>query len=74
MLSQEGLVRLAPLLKWREIPFREELAKQIPIPISIENDANAAALAEVYFGERAARRVDMPKGINLLRCYSGDLL
>jgi predicted NBD/HSP70 family sugar kinase len=56
MLSQDGVVRLAPLLKWREIRLREELAKRIAIPIFIENDANAAALAEVYFGESAGER------------------
>jgi predicted NBD/HSP70 family sugar kinase len=56
MLSQDGIVRLAPLLKWRDVPFREELAKRIPMPIFIENDANAAALAEVYFGSCAGER------------------
>jgi len=49
MLSQDGIVRLAPLLKWKDVPFREELAKRIQIPIFIENDANAAALAEEFF-------------------------
>jgi predicted NBD/HSP70 family sugar kinase len=56
MLSPAGIVRLAPLLKWKEVPLREELAKRIPIPIFIENDANAAALAEVYFGSCAGER------------------
>ncbi|MGA8482304.1 MAG: ROK family transcriptional regulator [Chthoniobacterales bacterium] len=56
MLSQDGIVRLAPLLKWKDVPFREELAKRITIPIFIENDANAAALAEVYFGSCAGER------------------
>jgi predicted NBD/HSP70 family sugar kinase len=50
MLSQTGVVRLAPFLKWRDVPLRDELAKQIALPIFIENDANAAALAEAYFG------------------------
>ncbi len=53
MLSPNGFVRLAPLLKWRDIPFREELIKQISIPVFVENDANAAALAELYFGDSA---------------------
>jgi predicted NBD/HSP70 family sugar kinase len=56
MLTPDGLVRLAPLLKWRDLPLRKELARQIPLPILIENDANAAALAEVYFGTCAGER------------------
>jgi predicted NBD/HSP70 family sugar kinase len=56
MLSPEGLVRLAPLLNWRDVPLRKELARQIPLPIFIENDANAAALAELYFGSCTGAR------------------
>jgi Transcriptional regulator/sugar kinase len=56
MLSPDGVVRLAPLLKWKGVGLREELAKRISIPVFVENDANAAALAEVYFGDCAGER------------------
>ena len=38
---------------WHHVPFREEFAKHISIPIHIENDANVAALAESVAGVSA---------------------
>ncbi|HSN93472.1 MAG TPA: ROK family transcriptional regulator, partial [Anaerolineaceae bacterium] len=45
-----GLLRVAPNLNWVEIPIRDILAKYLDCPIYVENEANAAALGEYYFG------------------------
>ncbi|HEX3354742.1 MAG TPA: ROK family protein [Terriglobales bacterium] len=35
---------------WRNFPLAEEVGKIYRLPVNIDNDANAAALAEVYWG------------------------
>lgn len=50
-----GLLRVAPNLNWVDIPVRDVLAEYFDCPIYVENEANAAALGEYYFG--AARNV-----------------
>jgi glucokinase-like ROK family protein len=45
-----GQLRLAPNLKWREVPIRTMLAEQFSLPVYVENEANTAALGEYYFG------------------------
>jgi len=50
-----GLLRVAPNLHWVDVPIRDVLAGHFDCPIYVENEANAAALGEYYFG--AARNV-----------------
>lgn len=38
------------LAPWRDIPLGEVIAEEVGLPVWIENDANAAALAEYYIG------------------------
>jgi glucokinase len=38
------------LLGWVDVPLRDELARALDLPVWLENDANAAALAEWRFG------------------------
>jgi glucokinase-like ROK family protein len=45
-----GLLRLAPNLQWTNVPIRDVLAGYFDCPIYVENEANAAALGEYYFG------------------------
>jgi glucokinase-like ROK family protein len=45
-----GLLRLAPNLHWVNVPVRDVLANYFDCPIYVENEANAAALGEYYFG------------------------
>lgn len=45
-----GLLRLATNLHWENVPVRDLLARQFNCPIYVENEANAAALGEYYFG------------------------
>jgi predicted NBD/HSP70 family sugar kinase/predicted transcriptional regulator len=39
-----------PYFKWREWPIAAELSAITGLPVTIDNDANAAALAELWFG------------------------
>jgi glucokinase len=43
-------VRFAPHLAWRDAPVAERMAKLLGLPVVVEHDANAAALAERHFG------------------------
>lgn len=43
-------VVFAPHLAWRDEPIRDRLAARLGLPVSLENDANAAAWAEYRFG------------------------
>ncbi|MEO7751962.1 MAG: ROK family glucokinase [Terracoccus sp.] len=43
-------VVFAPHLSWRNEPLRDALAQRIALPITVDNDANAAAWAEATFG------------------------
>ncbi|MHC1783900.1 MAG: ROK family protein [Anaerolineaceae bacterium] len=45
-----GLLRTAPNLHWENVPVRDVLATHFDCPIYVENEANAAALGEYYFG------------------------
>jgi glucokinase-like ROK family protein len=47
---RSGILVFEPNMGWRDIPLRDRLASKLRLPAFIENDANAAALAERYFG------------------------
>lgn len=47
---EEGLVYQAPNLGWENVPISEILEEKTSIPVNLENDANAAALGEKWFG------------------------
>lgn len=44
------VVRFAPHLSWRDAPVADRIAERIGLPVVVEHDANAAALAERHFG------------------------
>ncbi len=51
VVTDDGVVKIAPNLKgWKNIALKETLAGFFDIPISIDNDANTAALAELELG------------------------
>ena len=53
---RSGILRIAPNLHWQDVPIQDILHRRFRIPIYVENEANAAALGEYFFG--AARGVD----------------
>jgi glucokinase len=48
--ADQSTIYYAPNIAWRNEPLREKLERRVPLPIVIENDANAAGWAEYRFG------------------------
>jgi glucokinase len=48
--AQRATVMFAPNLAWRDEPLQESLQRRLGLVVVVENDANAAAWAEVRFG------------------------
>jgi glucokinase-like ROK family protein len=46
----EGVLSFAPNLHWHDIPLRQMFSEQFRLKVFVENDANAAAVAEHLFG------------------------
>lgn len=47
---EDGSVVRSVNLGWRDVPLAERLEGLLDVPVFVENDANAGALAEVWFG------------------------
>ena len=45
-----GSVIFVPDFKWRDFPIGEMISQLTGLPVTIDNDANAVALAELWFG------------------------
>jgi glucokinase-like ROK family protein len=54
--GRQGKLVFAPNLKWSNVPLRLMWSQRFVLPVFVENEANAAALGEYYFG--SARGVD----------------
>ena len=50
-----GNVIFVPYFKWRDLPIAETISKATGLPVTIDNDANAVALAELWFGRPEVR-------------------
>ena len=51
IIDGQGVVRVSPNLSgWQDIPLRQMLSSALPFPVFVENDANAHALGEAWFG------------------------
>jgi predicted NBD/HSP70 family sugar kinase len=71
IVTPDGVITTAANLGWADIPLAAELSSQLDLPVYVVNDANAAALAEVIFGEPTAPdlicvRVDEGVGAGLV--------
>jgi predicted NBD/HSP70 family sugar kinase len=55
---EDGLVRTAPNLGWRDVALAEPLARALSaqVPVTVANDADLGALAESAAGQRWAPR------------------
>lgn len=54
---ESGAALFVPHFKWRNWPLAEELSKSTGLPVMVDNDANAAALAELWLGRPEIRDV-----------------
>lgn len=45
-----GTAIYVPYFKWRDIPIAKQISSAVGSPVTIDNDANAVALAELWFG------------------------
>lgn len=55
--TKAGIIINAPNIPgWQKVPLAAKLGKQFRLAVKVENDANAAALAEVIFGAAAGYR------------------
>ena len=50
------MVRFAPHLPWRDADVAARLGERLPIPVSLEHDANSAAWGEYRFGAARGAR------------------
>lgn len=50
LIDREGYLVFGPNLGWRDFALAKETARLLPAPVVIENDTNAAAIAEREFG------------------------
>lgn len=46
----EGRLVFSPNLGWNDVPLRLLLETELKLPVFVENDANAAALSELWYG------------------------
>jgi glucokinase len=70
-------VRFAPHLAWRDAPVADRIAERLALPVVVEHDANAAALAERRFGAAAGAAtvvfVAIGTGIGAALLLDGEL-
>jgi predicted NBD/HSP70 family sugar kinase len=50
-----GNVIFVPYFQWRDLPIAGPISQATGLPVTIDNDANAVALAELWFGRREVR-------------------
>jgi glucokinase len=55
--DDRATVLFSPHLAWRNEPLRDALKGRIGLPVTVENDANAAAWAEYRYGAARGERV-----------------
>lgn len=52
-----GNALFVPYFKWRDWPVGRAIAEATGLPVTVDNDANATALAELWFGRPEVREV-----------------
>ena len=57
LVNSDGTELFVPTFNWRDIPLAKEINAATGLPVTIDNDANAAALAELWFGRPEVREV-----------------
>jgi predicted NBD/HSP70 family sugar kinase len=58
LVDQEtGTASFIPHFKWRDLEIAEEIRAAVGLIVMVDNDANAAALAELWFGRPEIREI-----------------
>jgi predicted NBD/HSP70 family sugar kinase len=57
LVNSDGTELFVPTFNWRDLPLAKELNACTGLPVTMENDANAAAQAELWFGRPEIREV-----------------
>lgn len=57
LVNSDGTELFVPTFNWRDIPLAKDINAATGLPVTIDNDANAAALAELWFGRPEVREV-----------------
>lgn len=47
---ETGSIETSPNLEWQNVPVRQILESRLGLPVYVENDANAAAFSELWYG------------------------
>jgi predicted NBD/HSP70 family sugar kinase len=73
----QGVCRWSPFLHWRDVPVRDLLEARVGVPVIVENDVNALAIAERWFGAGAGAPdfvvVTLGVGVGMGLMLNGEL-
>ena len=76
IVDGDGVVLAAPNLAWHNLPLREHLEQRLGVLVAVENDANAAAMAEKSFadGPGDLMRVQISRGVGAGLLLDGQIV
>lgn len=75
-VDRRGTVIAAPNLAWHGLPLQQRLIEALDLPVHVENDANAAVLAEQAYAEGPANliRIQISRGVGAGLLIAGSVV